>query len=60
MTLEYTLIAGVNDGPADADRLAAIARDLPSKINLIPYNPVPGLAYQRPSRVACSPEPSSA
>jgi 23S rRNA (adenine2503-C2)-methyltransferase len=48
VTLEYALIAGVNDSPADADRLAAIARDLPSKINLIPYNPVPGLPYLRP------------
>ncbi len=50
VTIEYTLIGDVNDSPADADRLAAIARDLPSKINLIPYNPVPGLAYRRPSR----------
>jgi 23S rRNA (adenine2503-C2)-methyltransferase len=49
VTLEYTLIADVNDSPADADRLAAIARDLPSKINLIPYNPVPGLPYRRPA-----------
>jgi 23S rRNA (adenine2503-C2)-methyltransferase len=50
VTLEYTLIGDVNDSPADADRLAAISRDLPSKINLIPYNPVPGLPYRRPSR----------
>jgi 23S rRNA (adenine2503-C2)-methyltransferase len=49
VTLEYTLIAGVNDSDDDADRLAAFARELPSKINLIPYNPVPGLAYRRPS-----------
>jgi 23S rRNA (adenine2503-C2)-methyltransferase len=49
VTLEYTLLAGVNDGPEDADRLARIARDLPSKINLIPYNPVPGLPWERPS-----------
>ncbi len=49
VTLEYTLLAGVNDGPDDADRLSRIARDLPSKINLIPYNPVPGLPYERPS-----------
>ena len=49
VTLEYALIEDVNDGPADADRLAAIARDLPSKINLIPYNPVPGLPYRRPA-----------
>jgi 23S rRNA (adenine2503-C2)-methyltransferase len=49
VTLEYTLIAGVNDGDDDADRLAAFARELPSKINLIPYNPVPGLQWRRPS-----------
>ena len=48
VTLEYTLIRGVNDGPQDADRLVEIARALPSKINLIPYNPVPGLDWQRP------------
>ena len=48
VTLEYTLLGGVNDGPADAERLGRIARDLPSKINLIPYNPVPGLAWKRP------------
>ena len=49
VTIEYTLLGGVNDGPEDADRLGAIARDLPSKINLIPYNPVPGLEWTRPS-----------
>ena len=49
VTLEYTLIADVNDGDADADRLAALARALPSKINIIPYNPVSGLALERPS-----------
>jgi 23S rRNA (adenine2503-C2)-methyltransferase len=49
VTLEYTLIAGVNDSEQDADRLAAFARELPSKINLIPYNPVPGLEWKRPS-----------
>jgi 23S rRNA (adenine2503-C2)-methyltransferase len=50
VTLEYTLIADVNDGHDDAVRLAGVARGLPSKINLIPYNPVPGLPYRRPSR----------
>ncbi|MCC6348898.1 MAG: 23S rRNA (adenine(2503)-C(2))-methyltransferase RlmN [Candidatus Eisenbacteria bacterium] len=49
VTLEYTLIGGVNDSPGDADRLAAFARALPSKINIIPYNPVPGLEWKRPS-----------
>jgi len=50
VTLEYTLIGGVNDTLDDADRLAAFARALPSKINIIPYNPVPGLEWKRPSQ----------
>ncbi len=49
VTLEYTLLGGVNDSIEEADRLAAIARSLPSKVNLIPYNPVPGLPWKRPS-----------
>ncbi|MEO5617026.1 MAG: 23S rRNA (adenine(2503)-C(2))-methyltransferase RlmN [Candidatus Eisenbacteria bacterium] len=49
VTLEYTLIAGVNDRDEDADRLSDVARQMPSKINLIPYNPVPGLGLERPS-----------
>ncbi len=52
VTLEYTLLGGVNDTPEDADRLAAFARRLPSKVNLIPYNPVPGMAWKRPSPAA--------
>jgi len=49
VTLEYTLMAGVNDRNEDAERLGRMARDLPSKINLIPYNPVPGLPWKRPA-----------
>jgi len=49
VTLEYTLLGGVNDTREDAERLSGFARALPSKINLIPYNPVPGLPWQRPS-----------
>jgi 23S rRNA (adenine2503-C2)-methyltransferase len=52
VTLEYTLLGGVNDSAADADRLAAFARRLPSKVNLIPYNPVPGMTWKRPSAEA--------
>jgi len=52
VTLEYTLLAGVNDRAEDADRLAGMARALPSKINLIPYNPVPGLEWKRPEASA--------
>ncbi len=50
VTLEYTLLGGVNDSMEDADRLASFARELPSKVNIIPYNPVPGLDWKRPSQ----------
>jgi 23S rRNA (adenine2503-C2)-methyltransferase len=42
ITFEYVLLAGVNDGEDDMARLARIVRSLPSKLNLIPFNPVPG------------------
>ncbi len=50
MTLEYILIAGVNDTDEQARELAKIARRLSAKINLIPYNTVEGLEWSRPSR----------
>lgn len=40
ITLEYTLIRGVNDDPKDADRLAKLFRGVPVKVNLIPMNPI--------------------
>ncbi|MBN2206809.1 MAG: 23S rRNA (adenine(2503)-C(2))-methyltransferase RlmN, partial [Candidatus Aminicenantes bacterium] len=46
MTLEYVLIRGVNDGPADAEELARIAKRLWAKVNLIPYSPVLGLSFR--------------
>jgi 23S rRNA (adenine2503-C2)-methyltransferase len=49
VTLEYVLIAGVNDRPGDAERLASLASSLPSKINLIALNPSPGMRLHRPS-----------
>ncbi|HKA24101.1 MAG TPA: 23S rRNA (adenine(2503)-C(2))-methyltransferase RlmN, partial [Candidatus Eisenbacteria bacterium] len=54
VTLEYTLLAGVNDSREDALGLAAWARSLPAKINLIPYNPVPGLPWKRPDEASVS------
>jgi 23S rRNA (adenine2503-C2)-methyltransferase len=48
MTLEYILIAGVNDAPAQAAPLAKLALDLHAKVNLIPYNKVEGLPWARP------------
>lgn len=40
ITIEYTLIAGENDSPADADRLVSLLRGIPVKVNLIPMNSV--------------------
>ena len=48
MTLEYILIAGVNDGLDQIKPLAALARRLGAKVNLIPYNTVEGLPWARP------------
>jgi 23S rRNA (adenine2503-C2)-methyltransferase len=52
VTLEYVLLAGVNDARDDALRLAEIARSIPCKVNLIPYNPVPGMPWKRPEEGA--------
>ena len=49
ITFEYILIEGVNDDPGEARLLAERARGLRAKINLIPYNTVEGLPWNRPS-----------
>ncbi|MEM1113922.1 MAG: 23S rRNA (adenine(2503)-C(2))-methyltransferase RlmN [Pseudomonadota bacterium] len=54
VTIEYTLIAGVNDQPEQARELAQLLRDFPCKINLIPFNPFSLSDYQRPSGNAVS------
>src|SRR5436189_4791754 len=48
ITFEYILIAGVNNSLVQVKPLAALARRLNVKINLIPYNKVEGLAWRRP------------
>jgi 23S rRNA (adenine2503-C2)-methyltransferase len=48
LTFEYILIAGVNDSLEQAKLLAALARRLFAKVNLIPYNQVEGLLWKRP------------
>lgn len=40
ITIEYTLMEGVNDSDAHADRLISVLRGIPVKVNLIPMNPV--------------------
>ena len=54
VTIEYTLIAGVNDHVDHARELAQLLRDLPCKINLIPFNPFDQSDYRRPSGNAVS------
>jgi 23S rRNA (adenine2503-C2)-methyltransferase len=53
ITLEYILIAGVNDFIAETKPLAVLARKLHAKVNLIPYNKVEGLPWERPGEDAC-------
>lgn len=43
--IEYVLLRGVNDSPAEAHQLAKIARSLNAKINLIPFNTFDGAPY---------------
>jgi len=52
ITFEYILIEGVNDGPEQVKPLGALARRLNAKVNLIPYNKVEGLPWERPSERA--------
>src|SRR6185295_5756536 len=52
ITFEYILIAGVNDGVQQARPLARLAHSLHAKVNLIPYNNVDGLRWERPSESA--------
>jgi len=46
VTFEYTLIDGVNDFPEHARKLVKLLRTVPSKLNLIPFNPFPGTRYR--------------
>lgn len=46
VTFEYTLIDNVNDFPEHARKLVKLLRTVPSKLNLIPFNPFPGTRYR--------------
>jgi 23S rRNA (adenine2503-C2)-methyltransferase len=52
ITFEYVLLAGVNDAPDDARRLAKLLAGVKSKVNLIPLNAAPGISFERPSDAA--------
>ena len=49
VTIEYVMLDHVNDGTEHAHELAALLKDTPCKINLIPWNPFPGAPYGRSS-----------
>jgi 23S rRNA (adenine2503-C2)-methyltransferase len=53
ITLEYILIAGINDSLEQIRPLATLAKKLFAKVNLIPYNRVEDLPWERPSEAAC-------
>ncbi|MFT3706241.1 MAG: 23S rRNA (adenine(2503)-C(2))-methyltransferase RlmN [Archangium sp.] len=47
--IEYVLFGGLNDTDADADRLVKLLDGIPSRVNLIPYNPFPGTGLETPT-----------
>ena len=52
ITFEYVVLGGLNDTTDDAERVIKLLRDIPSKVNLIPYNPHHGSDYARPTDFA--------
>ncbi len=54
VTIEYTLLAGVNDQVEHAQELTRLLKDYPCKINLIPFNDFPNSGFERPSGNAVS------
>jgi 23S rRNA (adenine2503-C2)-methyltransferase len=47
ITFEYVMLAGVNDKPEHARQLVELARAVPCKFNLIPFNPFPDSGYAK-------------
>ena len=47
VTMEYVMLAGVNDTPEHARQLIKLLKDVRAKVNLIPFNPFPNTQYQR-------------
>jgi 23S rRNA (adenine2503-C2)-methyltransferase len=52
ITFEYVMLKGINDSPAEARELVRLIRGLPAKVNLIPFNPWPGSAYETSTQAA--------
>lgn len=49
VTIEYVMLDGINDSLEHAKSLVKVLKGLPSKVNLIPFNPFPGTSYKRSS-----------
>ncbi|MBI2792117.1 MAG: 23S rRNA (adenine(2503)-C(2))-methyltransferase RlmN [Gammaproteobacteria bacterium] len=47
ITMEYVMLKGINDKPEHAYELIRVLKDVPSKVNLIPFNPFFGTKYER-------------
>jgi 23S rRNA (adenine2503-C2)-methyltransferase len=47
VTFEYVMLKGVNDQPEHANQLIKLLKNIPSKVNLIPFNPFPMTHYER-------------
>jgi len=47
ITFEYVMLEGVNDAPDHARELAKLLKAIPSKVNLIPFNPFPDSGFKR-------------
>ena len=45
ITFEYVMLKDINDSDADARELVRLLKNIPAKINLIPFNPWPGTNY---------------
>ena len=52
VTFEYVMLDGINDSPAQAKALCRLLSGVPSKVNLIPFNPFPGAPYRCSSTTA--------
>ena len=50
ITFEYVMLRGVNDSEAEARELVRLIAGIPAKVNLIPFNPWPGSAYEPSTR----------
>ncbi len=49
MTFEYVLLGGINDQPEHAAEVLALLKGMQAKVNLIVWNPGPGIAYHQPA-----------